>query len=188
MNDQELDQLLNSWEAPAPPKAMRDRLRARFPRPERRRRFAHPLRWVLVAAALSGALAVGMEQTGATPWDFRIGDTLARLFPHFFYTFEFHRAAYIVGKIRSSDPRVYIGGNPAEPIRFGPAARMDLTIPGDGDYSLILVSGLNGWTEAGSIHDNVIEFQAGGTQVRIECNSQLVDSSRPVFIRRRPER
>jgi hypothetical protein len=32
----------------------------------------------------------------------------------------------------------------------------------------------------------VIEFQAGGKQVRIECNQAIVDSDRPVFTMRRP--
>jgi hypothetical protein len=43
-----------------------------------------------------------------------------------------------------------------------------------------------GWVEAGRIHGNVIEFQAGSKQVRIECDRPIVDSDRPVFVMRRP--
>ena len=40
--------------------------------------------------------------------------------------------------------------------------------------------GLTGWVEAGRIHRNVIEFQAGSKQVRIECDKPIVDSDRGV--------
>jgi len=58
-------------------------------------------------------------------------------------------------------------------------------VPGEGVYSIISIPGLTGWVEAGHIHGNVIEFQAGGKQVRIECNRLLVDSDPPVFTKRR---
>jgi hypothetical protein len=71
---------------------------------------------------------------------------------------------------------------------------MDVQVPGEGVYSIISYpmrshradGGLTGWVEAGRIHGNVIEFQAGGAQVRIECDKPIVDSDRPVFALRRP--
>jgi hypothetical protein len=35
------------------------------------------------------------------------------------------------------------------------------------------------------MHGNVIEFQARGKQVHIECNQPIVDGDRPVFAMRR---
>jgi hypothetical protein len=184
MNDMELDELLDSWEAPQPPRSLRNGLKARFPRAERRR--AHPLRWVLIAAVVSVTLAIGMEQTGASPWDFRMGDAFTGWFDHIMQAIEMHHAVYKVGKVRNSDPRVYVNGTLAGSIQFKPATRMDVDVPGEGVYSIMLVRGLKGFTESGTIHDNVIEFLAGSKHVRIECNSPLVQSERPVFTRLRP--
>jgi len=184
MNDKELDQLLDCWEAPPSPRSLRDGLRARFPRAERRR-IAHPLRWLLVAGAASVALAVGMEQTGASPWDFRIGQTFQGWYEAFKSGVEFHHAAYIVGMIRNSDPKVYIDGKLAGSVEFKHATRMDVDVPGEGVFSVMLVRGLDGFTEDGTIHGNMIEFQAGSKQVRIECNSPVVHSERPVSVRLR---
>jgi len=185
MNDQELDQVLDSWEAPAPPRSLREGLRARFPRTERRG-VARPLRWVLAVAAVSATLALGMEKTGASPWDFRIGQTLQGWYDAFMTGVELHHAAYNVEMVRNSDPKVYIDGKLAGTLEFKHATRMDVDVPGEGVYSLILVHGVKGFAESGTIHDNVIEFHAGSRQVRIECNQKIVHSERPVFVRVRP--
>jgi len=182
MNDTELDQLLDSWQAPPPPRSLRDRLRARFPRAERRR-FTHPLRWVLVAAAASVTLAIGMEKTGASPWDFRVGQAFTGFYDHLVHLVDMHHASYTVGIVRNSQPKVYINGQLAGSLQFKHATRIDVDVPGEGVFSVMLVRGLNGFTEAGTIHGNVIEFQAGSKQVRIECNTQLVHSERPVSVR-----
>jgi hypothetical protein len=64
---------------------------------------------------------------------------------------------------------------------------MNVQVPGEGVYSITSYPrGLTGWVAAGHIHGSVIEFQAGGKQVRIECNRPIVDSDRPVFARHRP--
>jgi hypothetical protein len=184
MNDKELDQLLDSWEAPPPPRSLREGLRARFPRAERRR-IAHPFRWILAIAAASATLAIGMEGGGASPWNFRIGQTLVGWYEAFMFGVEMHHVAYTVGQIRDSEPKVYINGALGQPVEFKHATRMDVNVPGEGVFSVMLVPGIKGFTEAGTIHDNVIEFQAGTKQVRIECNSPIVHSERPVFTRLR---
>ena len=97
-----------------------------------------------------------------------------------------HHAAYIVDQIRNSEPKVYINGKLGQPVEFMQATRMDVNVPGEGVFSVMLIAGIKGFTEAGTIHDNVIEFQAGSKQVRIECNGQVVHSERPVFTRLRP--
>jgi hypothetical protein len=196
MNDTELDRLLNTWEAPAPPRSLREDLRARFPRAERRR-LARPLGWVLAIAVLSATLAIGMEQSGANPWDFRFTRTLnhfKHLYQGLMEVFEPRIATSIVAQIRQSDPKVYVDGQLAAPLEYGNAATMNVQVPGDGVYAIISYrmsshradGELTGWVEAGHIHNNVIEFQAGSKQVRIVCNQQIVSSDRPIFAMRRP--
>jgi hypothetical protein len=193
MNDTELDRLLDIWEAPSPPPSLREGLRARFPRAERRR-FIRPLRWVLAIAVASATLAIGMEESGENFWDFRVVRVLNRLYEGFMEGFEVRMAAGIVARIRQSEPKVYVEGQLVAPLEYGRAATMDVQVPGDGVYSIISYpmpghradGGLSGWIEAGHIYRNVIEFQVGGKQVRIECNKPIVDSDRPVFVMRRP--
>jgi hypothetical protein len=93
----------------------------------------------------------------------------------------------LTARIRASAPKVYVDGQMTSPLEYGPAATMKVQVPGEGVYRFILFHRAPaGWIEAGQIHDNVIEFQAGGKQIRIECDKPLVDSARPVFIRREP--
>jgi hypothetical protein len=188
MNDTELDRLLNTWEAPVPSRRLREGLRARFPRAERRR-FARPLGWVLAIAVASVTLAVGMEQSGANPWDFRLVRILNRFYQGWMESFEPRMARSIVAEIRQSEPKVYVDGQLGATLEYDHAATMNVQVPGDGVYSIISISirgGLTGWVEAGRIHGNVVEFQAGGRQIRIECNKAIVDADRPVLVRRRP--
>ncbi|HEY2014134.1 MAG TPA: hypothetical protein VGH38_11580 [Bryobacteraceae bacterium] len=186
MNDNELDRLLDTWEAPAPPSSLRKGLRAQFPRPERRR-FARPLGWVLVIAVASATLAIGLEQSGENPGDFRIVRVLNRLYENLMEGLETRRLPIIVAHIRQSEPKVYVDGELAGQLEYGPAATMNVQVPGEGLYSITLYrGGLTGWTEAGHLHGNAIEFRAGAKQVRIECNRPIADSDRPVFAMRRP--
>jgi hypothetical protein len=193
MNDSELDQLLSVWQAPAPPRSLRDGVRARFPRAERRS-FARPLRWTLAIAALSIALA-GMAQTSDSSGEFPLVRIVRQLYESFLAGREARRPAAIVAQVRRSDPKVYVDGLLAAPLGYGPAATMKVQVPGEGVYSVTAYRFTKtqdadgrptGWVEAGRIHGNVIEFQAGGKQVRIECNQPVVDQDRPVFVGRRP--
>jgi len=197
MNDTELDRLLDTWEAPAPPPSLREGVRGRFPRAEPRR-SARPLGWALVFVVVfvvaSAALAIGMEQSDTNPWDFQLVGVLNRFYQNVMVAFEAHRATYIRDQIRQSQPKVYVDGQLVAPLQYGPAARMDIKVPGEGVYSIVSYpmhshqadGGLTGWVEAGRIHGNVIEFQAGSKQVRIECDKPIVDTDRPVFALRRP--
>jgi hypothetical protein len=76
MNEAELDELLDTWKAPAAPPSLRRGLVAGFPVPRHRRVFGVPLRWALVTAgvALCAALGAGTfdsSQLGRsyTRWD-----------------------------------------------------------------------------------------------------------------------
>jgi hypothetical protein len=58
MNETELDALLDSWDAPAPPPSLRRGLVAALPAP-RRGVFGVPLRWVLAVAGVALCAALG---------------------------------------------------------------------------------------------------------------------------------
>jgi hypothetical protein len=64
MNETELDQLLNKWQAPEPAPALRRQLRAAFPADPRRRLFGVPVRWIVAFAASAGAVAIGTGLVG----------------------------------------------------------------------------------------------------------------------------
>ncbi len=190
MNDTELDRLLNTWEAPAPPHSLRDRLRARFPRAERTG-FGWPLKWALVGLCSLG-LTIAVAQTGESH-----GDALLRaVHMHIrglMMMVDAHRATFMRNAIRESQPRVYVDGQLAAPLEYGNSSSLLVQVPGDGVYGVLLFdiswtpSGQGmGFVEAGSVHGSVIEFQAGGKQVRIECNQSVVDGERPVWVRRQP--
>ena len=196
MNDTELDQLLNTWEAPSPPQSLRDRLRARFPRAERTR-FPRPLRWGLVTLFASAALTFAVAQTGE-----RHGDALMRaVHMHIrglMMMVDAHRASFLVQEVRNAQPKVYVDGQPAPPLEYGHASSLRVQIPGDGTYSVIFFdvdsvhAAADGspspWVKAGRVHDNLIEFEAGGRQVRIEFNGPLPTGGLPVYVRRQPGR
>lgn len=191
MNDRDLDRLLDLWEAPLPKRSLRDGLRSRFPRTERPG-LSGPLRWaaaillasVALAVALAGAVAIAQSSDSLA--DLPVVRTLNDLYQNFLQARQTGRAASIVSRIAESEPKVFVDGRSGAPLEFGPAATMNVRMPGEGMYSIALYPGTErrtgaGWIEAGHILGNVIEFRAGSKQVRIECNKPIVDSDRPVF-------
>lgn len=193
MNDAELDRLLNMWQPPEPPPSFREGLLARFPRAERRK-FAHPLRWALAIAIASIALALAMAQTGADAPDFPVLSTLTRMYHHVLFGLETMQAPRTVAQIRNADPKVFLDGQPAPPLQYGSSATMLVQVPGDGMYAIVVYNlrllgpdpSRGGWVEAGRARGSAVEFQAGGHQVRIQCNRPIFDTDRSVFVRLRP--
>ncbi len=185
MNDTELDQLLNTWEAPMPPRTLRSDLRGRFPRAERRW-FGRPLRWVLVGIVACATLAVGMQQTGYSNPAAWLFERIRGACEAFVFGLEAYDASALMVRIRDSQSKIYLDGQlqPAPEVWRG--AQMRMHVPGEADYAVMLVGGIKGFTEAGRVHGNVMEFQAGSHHVRVECNRQVTDSDRPVFVRRDP--
>jgi len=196
MNDTELDQLLDVWEAPAPPESMRQGLRARFPRSERIP-FPRPLRWAVVGLLASAVFALGIAKSNDSAWGAPITAFLDHAHNHIAMMIDAHRSVAIMVEVRLSQPRVYVDGKPAAPPEYGRGVALRVRIPGKGVYGILPVRHADqllgpdgrpaGWVEAGSIHDNVVEFEVDGRQVRVECNKTLTDTDRPVFIRRLPE-
>lgn len=200
MNDNELDRLLDLWEAPAPRPSLRSDLRARFPRTDKFG-FAHSLRWALAMALASVALAVALAgvvaiaQSSDSLSDLPFVRTLHQLYRNFSEARQAERAKSIATRVAESEPKVFVDGRLAAPLKLGPAATMNVQIPGDGVYSItsyrlaerrIADEHRTGWVEAGHMLGNVIEFQAGSRQVRIVCNQPIVDTDQPVFVRRQP--
>jgi hypothetical protein len=185
MKDSELDRLLDSWQAPTPPRSLKDGLQKRLPLLPARS-FTRPLRWAMLIAVGSVTLAIGMEQSGGNALNSRLVRVVNQVYENLLAGFEAWRASSLVAHIRQSSPQVYVDGQLAGSLEYGPAATMNVRVPDEGLYSIISYSrGLTGWVEAGRIHANMIEFRAGARQVRIECDRPIVASDLPVFVRRR---
>jgi hypothetical protein len=184
MNDTELDRILDQWQAPAPPRGMRDRLRARFPRMERRA-VRRPLRWLAAMAVAFAALAVAMGQTGGSSAGSRIAQACVEFWDHIMEGIQAHRVAALVAQIRDSDPQVSVDGKPAPPLVYRHSMVFDVQTP-DGAYAIVFFAKpLSGWTRTGQIKDTYIEFEAGAHHVVITCNRRLLMSDAPVQVRRR---
>lgn len=185
MNDLELDRLLDSWEAPAPPAWLRAGLRERFPHPTRRT-VRRPLGWLLAIAIASATLAIGMEQSAERLAGSSIVEILSGWYDAFLYGVQAHRVAALTMQIRDSDPRVFVDGAPAPPLQFRHSTVFDVQIPGDGIYSITFGNlELKGWVRAGRIDGSVIRFQAGTHRVAVDCRQRLMISDAPVWLRRR---
>ena len=187
MNDRELDKLLDRWEAPSPSPALREGVRARFPRAEgRARRF--PLRWLLAAAVVSATLAIAMGQGGDASMD-GIGAHLMRLHNMVFRWFHpSYGALEVRGKLLKSEPKVYVDGQLVAAPQFGAwrAGTTWLEVPGAGVYLFTTYPGeLKGFQQAGGVHSNVVKFQAGSKQVRIECNAPVTEDDQAIYVSRR---
>ena len=192
MNDTELDRLMDGWEAPPPPESMRQRLRACFPRTERIR-FARPLKWALVGLCSLG-LTLAIAQTGEGH-----GDIVMRHLTHVYeglvMMVDSHRAAFVRNAMRQSEPKVFVDGQPGATLEYRGGASLVVHVPGDGVYFALFVRYSDQFSpgrelkmvEAGRVHDNVVEFQSGGKQFRIECNRPIIDGELPVYVGHRPE-
>ncbi len=185
MNDTELDQLLDSWEAPPPPSTLRSGLRARFPRSERRR-LSPRLGWALAFAAASCTVVFGLAQVNTKPVESHFTELFNHVYEHVTGVMASWEASDLVTRIRESRPKVYFDGQLGPALRFDRAKVVDVDVPGEGRYSFTSVNPKReGWTEAGHIHDKTIQFRAGRKLVRIECASTIFDSDRPVFVKHR---
>ena len=185
MNDRELDRLLDSWQAPAPPPSLRDKVRARFPRTERRA-ASRPWRWVLAAGVAFAMLTVAMGQSNDTSAGARIAQALAAFWDHIAEAFDAHRVAALTGQILSSEPHVLIDGNAGPALERVHAASLVVTVPGDGQYWInFYPKPLQGWIQAGRIKETYLEFEAGSHHVVVACNRRLMMSDAPIQVRRR---
>ena len=193
MNDTELDRLLDAWETPPPSSSLRARVRAGFPRDERRG-FRFSLRWVLAAAVLSVTLAIAAGQGGGNSLDqFFASFRLARLqilLLRWFQpeAYEAYEALSIREKICGSQPKIYVDNQLLETPQYGSwhAATIWIEVPGEGMYFFSTYNGgVSSFKEAGKAHDNILEFHAGAKHVLIECSAPITTRDRPVFILRK---
>jgi hypothetical protein len=194
MNDSELDRVLNTWQAPAPRPALRERVRAATVR-ERGIRFTRTLsnapirsrlRWLVAAGVVFAALTVAMGQSGDSSVGSRIAQALSEFWGNLTDAFQAHRVTALSNQIRESDLHVFIDGKPASALTFRHSTVFDLPVPGDGVYSITFwPKALSGWTRTGQIKETYIEFEAGTHHVVITCNRRLLISDSPVLVRRR---
>jgi hypothetical protein len=108
------------------------------------RRFCSPRKWLILIAVASATLVIGLGQNGENRWAFQIARVLDQLYKSFVQSLEARRAADIVARIRQSEPKVYVDGQLAAPLEYGPAAKINVHIPGEGVYSIISYPGLAG--------------------------------------------
>jgi hypothetical protein len=192
MNDADLDRLLACWEAPAAPTSLRNRVRGRQrPEPVVRSRT---LKWGLALVATSVVLTAAIGQTqkadaGVLSGMFHRARSV--WFEFVLQPREVHRADALVARIRESNPKVYVDGEPAGRPEFGPAASMTVRLPA-GTYTIMVyrytqeenaAGQPTGWREVGYIEGSRIEFDAGNHRVRIECSQPLTEVPRAVFVR-----
>lgn len=158
---------------------------ARFPRAEPPR-IARRLFWTLAGVAASLTLVIGLSKAADDSSDFSLASLFEHVYDHIMDAVDAHQTVAIVARVQQSQPKVFVDGQPAPPLEYGRTRTIIVDVPGDGAYSIIsLHRKPSGWIEAGRIHGNAIEFQAGSKQVRIECTQPITDSDRAVFIRRR---
>jgi hypothetical protein len=188
MNDTELDRLLDSWQAPAPPPSLRANVRARFPRAERRV-IRRPLRWLLATGVAFAALTVAMGQSGNSSAASRLAQTLMDCWDRIVFGIHVHRVSALVSQIMDSDPQVSVDGKSAPAIERWHASTLILRVPGDADYNVSFFSlPHDGWRQTGKITETYLEFDAGTHHVVITCNRRLMMSDSPIFVRRRENR
>jgi hypothetical protein len=186
LNDTELDRLLDTWDAPAPPRGLRERVRAAFPNAERRGFSGRFWLTMGAAAALCATLAVGMERVADAPGDGLLMPVYD-VFSHIVESVHAYHTKTIVERIRVSQPTVYVDGKPTGALEFGHAATMRVSIPGAGVYRVEMFGAMAGWTEAGTMLGNNIEFVVDGRHVRIECSQPIGSRERAIFVRRLSE-
>jgi hypothetical protein len=184
MNDSELDRLLNAWEAPAPPRGLRERLTES--RQQRTAPLRSRLRWLLAMGVAFAALTVAMGQSGDSWADSRLAQAVMAFYEHIVDGIEAHRVTALSRQIMESDPRVFVDGKSAPALVRRHSAVFEVQVPGDSVYWVVFWSKpLSGWARTGQIHGSYIEFEAGAHHVVITCNQRLLISDRAVQVYRR---
>jgi hypothetical protein len=183
MTDNELDQLLNRWRAPAASSGLRERVLERFPQCERRS-FWRPLRWALPIAAALCMIALGTAQSGH-PLE-NLANGVQGLIAGVHQFVGSHWAAHVLSAVRNSHPKVYVDGQLLSETEYGGrGATMWVQVPGEGKYVIALHSALMGGLAlpAGRFRGRDLEFHAGGRVVRMEWGPTLgFGVERPVYV------
>jgi hypothetical protein len=185
MNEHELDEALNRWKAPAPPRTLRGRVLAAFPRREPPN-FGRLVRWGLAMAAVLGMLAIGTAQTGHGTLE-NLGDGILRLHNNTVNWIHELWVGHIADAFRHSKPKIYVDGELRSDAEFGGSgAAVWLRLPEDGKYLVALRrSIITGPVppRAGVFDGHALDFQAGGRHVRIESNGTYgVHEHLPVYV------
>lgn len=182
MNDHELDQMLNRWQAPSPSRELRARVLAGFPPrerlgtdssllPEARRHWSRPLRWAAAMAAVVCIIAIGGAQSGNGGME-SLADGISRLRVNTVDWIADLWVGHVVRAFRESNPSIYIEGRLRSDVEFGGSGvGVWVRIPEEGKYLVGLRrTAFEGPVppRAGSFDGHSLEFRAGGRTVRIE--------------------
>ncbi|MCU1233516.1 MAG: hypothetical protein JWP63_1483 [Candidatus Solibacter sp.] len=188
MNDQELDEALNRWKAPATPTPLRARVLADYPRGERRGRrdLGRLLRWSLAMAAVLGVLAIASAQSGGGALE-NLGEGINRLHMNTINWIHDLWVGHIASAFRNSHPRIYVDGELRSDAEFGGSGvGVWLRLPGEGKYLVALrrtVFEGPAPPRAGRFDGHVLEFKAGERTVRIESTGTFGFHERlPVYV------
>lgn len=173
MTENELDQMLDRWKAPAPSAELRRRVLDSLPRLEPRS-YRRPLRWGLAIAAATCLLAVGMGQTG----HFGLGgfaNGVTQLHNDTVMWFEQMWWDHVTARFFGSHPAISVDGEARSDVKFhGHASGMWVEIPGEGRYYFTIGRGAHtgqALPPAGKFDGRVLEFHAGTRAVRVEAES-----------------
>jgi len=170
MTDNELDQLLDTWQAPAAPPSLRARVLAAFPK-RQRRNLRLGLRWVLAITAASCVLAIGMEQKGPITLD-NLATGVHHVHNEMIGWLDEVWIGHVLASFRGSELKIYVDGELQPQAEYGGGgATMWMRIPGDGKYYLTLSArSFEGPRPpvAGRFDGHVLEFRLGARAVRIE--------------------
>jgi hypothetical protein len=185
MTENELDQLLNRWKAPAPSPRLRARVLGRLPQ-RAPRDFGRLLRWGLAMAAVLCLLAIGSAQTGHGMLE-SVGDGINRLHKNTINWIGDLWVGHIADAFRHSKPKIYVDGELRSDAEFGGSGiGVWLRMPGEGKYYIALRRTVFEGAvppRAGLFDGHVLEFEAGGKSVRIESSGTYGFHERlPVYV------
>jgi hypothetical protein len=198
MNDDELDQVLNRWNAPPPSREFRARVLGGFPargrleidgplRSDARLRWSRALRWAAATAALVCVVAIGAAQSGSRTLE-NLGGGISRLRVTTMNWIGDLWVGHVALAFRESNPRIYIQGELRSDVEFGGSGvGVWVRIPEEGKYLVGLRStAFEGPVppRAGRFDGHTLEFEAGGRSVRIESTGTYGFHERlPVYVK-----
>ena len=192
MNDRELDEALNQWQAPAPSTSLRARVIAGYPQ-RAPRNFGRLLRIGLAMAAVLCLLAVASAQMASGPgqgWDgtaASIAGGLNRMHMKAINRIHDLWAGHVADSFRNSNPKIFVDGDLRNDVELGGSgAGLWVRIPGEGKYLVALrKSAFEGSVppRSGRFDGHVLQFQAGAQEVRIESHGVYGFHERyPVYV------
>lgn len=188
MNDQELDALLDTWEAPEPSPALREAVRNGVPHAPVKRSY----RWLAAAAAIvivagmAGVVAMGSGHAQVSG-----GGNSESFFEHFSHSIAERHLQFAMwvqslfgAPAHEVSPKLYIDGqlSDARPQSIGEGMGVHFFLPDQNVYVITLGSGIE-LQPAGTVRDATVRFEWQGRQYKIVGGKRLVaGGEQPVYV------